>query len=509
VSQVLVSTAHPGVAASTTSTIVDRKEEHNYQPGYTLVATDVWPVEKVRDRNADFLPASVEWVNDWSPASTRLLWVGNDRMTNSFERFFTLIDLTLRSRQIAKNRAVRPPIGTQMTMPSASVDDSERFSLVAGGPFHRLLRRLGLIGADQLPTWQAAVGLALIAWMLPAILAILQSLVDDGYSGRGYFSELTAYARFLICIFAMVATERYADGRFVLIARQFREARLLDAGSLPAFHAALATADRRSSSPLAEGLIAVLALVWPGVVAGYTVSHAGASWEGTIVDREVSLSWAGAAARWVSTPIFVFLMLRWIWWFIVWAVLLLRLSRMRLQLMPLHPDRAGGLGFMSVYPSVFGGFVLALSCVVASAMLKELSREPRPPEIVWAAMGVWIAIVLVLFIGPLLVFAVPLSGSREQALFTYGRLASQHHLVFHEKWIGASRSGDEIMGSPDPSSASDLNASVQAIRDMRFVPIDRAAIVQLVVAAGSPMLGVVATLVPLDVLVKWLIGQIL
>ena len=394
-------------------------------------------------------------------------------------------------------------------MPSASVDDSERFSLVAGGPFHRLLRRLGLIGADQLPKWQAAVGLALIAWMLPALLAILQSLVDDGYPGREYFTELTAYARFLVGIFAMVATERYADGRFVLIVRQFREARLLDAGSFPAFQAALATADRRSSSPLAEGLIATLALVWPGILASYTVSLAGASWEGTVVAGEISLSWAGAAVRWLSTPIFVFLVLRWLWWFVVWAILLLRLSRLRLQLMPLHPDRTGGLGFMAVYPSIFGGFVFAMSCVVASSILKELSLEPHPPEIVWAAMGVWIAIVLVLFIGPLLVFAVPLFDAREQALFTYGRLASQHHLAFHDKWIRTSRNGEEIMGSPDPSSASDLNASVQATQDMRFVPIDRAAIVQLVVAAGVPMLGVVATLVPLDVLVKWLIGTIL
>ena len=43
-------------------TIVDRKEIHNYQPGYTLVATGVWPASKVSDRNADFIPAGVEWV---------------------------------------------------------------------------------------------------------------------------------------------------------------------------------------------------------------------------------------------------------------------------------------------------------------------------------------------------------------------------------------------------------------------------------------------------------------
>jgi sulfide:quinone oxidoreductase len=45
-------------------TIVDRKEIHNYQPGYTLVATGVWPVEKVSDRNADLIPAGVEWVKE-------------------------------------------------------------------------------------------------------------------------------------------------------------------------------------------------------------------------------------------------------------------------------------------------------------------------------------------------------------------------------------------------------------------------------------------------------------
>ncbi len=45
-------------------TVVDRKEEHNYQPGYTLVATGIWPVAKVSDRNADFLPAGVEWVRE-------------------------------------------------------------------------------------------------------------------------------------------------------------------------------------------------------------------------------------------------------------------------------------------------------------------------------------------------------------------------------------------------------------------------------------------------------------
>jgi sulfide:quinone oxidoreductase len=69
-------------------TIVDRKEEHNYQPGYTLVATGVWPMDKVRDRNADLQPADVEWVRDmaagFDPAANTVITAGGQRITYDF-----------------------------------------------------------------------------------------------------------------------------------------------------------------------------------------------------------------------------------------------------------------------------------------------------------------------------------------------------------------------------------------------------------------------------------------
>jgi sulfide:quinone oxidoreductase len=69
-------------------TIIDRKEEHNYQPGYTLVATGVWPVEKVRDLNADFLPAGITWVKemvaDFDPAANTVVTAGGQRIAYDF-----------------------------------------------------------------------------------------------------------------------------------------------------------------------------------------------------------------------------------------------------------------------------------------------------------------------------------------------------------------------------------------------------------------------------------------
>ena len=392
---------------------------------------------------------------------------------------------------------------------SRSGDPADQFSLVVGSPFHVVLRRLGLTGADRLPTRRAAISLTLLAWLLPALLAVAQSLADGRYSGWGYFTDLTVYARYLVAIWVMVATERYADGRIVILTRQFREARLLSDDSLPAFAAVLAIANRRSSSALAELVIVAAALAWSSLVSSYVVSVARSSWEGTLVDGEVVLSWAGEAARWISNPLFLFLTLRWIWRFLVWAALLHRISRLPLQLTPLHPDRSAGLGFLAIYPSIFSGFVFALSCVIASSFLKELAFVRHSPETVWFALAGWLAMILALVLGPLLVFVRPLHAVRERALLEYGRLAGQHHLAFHRKWVGEARSGEDLMGSPDPSSVSDLNASVQAVRQLRVVPIDGAAVVQLVVAAGIPLLAVVATRVPLADLAKWIIGTIL
>ncbi len=64
--------------------VVDAKEMHNYQPGYTLVATGVWPVDKVIDRNVDFLPSGVEWIKEmvaaFDPASKSITTTGGQRI---------------------------------------------------------------------------------------------------------------------------------------------------------------------------------------------------------------------------------------------------------------------------------------------------------------------------------------------------------------------------------------------------------------------------------------------
>jgi hypothetical protein len=158
---------------------------------------------------------------------------------------------------------------------------------------------------------------------------------------------------------------------------------------------------------------------------------------------------------------------------------------------------------------VFSGFSFALSCVISSAILKDLTLEQRPPEILWFAIAAWLALNLMLFLGPLLVFAKPLFAARERALLEYGRMATRQHVTMHRKWTGRTEDeGDPADAAALPSS-SELNTTIQGIREMGYTPVNRAAVIQIVIAAGLPLLPVVLTLVPLDDVLKWALGKFL
>ena len=135
--------------------------------------------------------------------------------------------------------------------------------------------------------------------------------------------------------------------------------------------------------------------------------------------------------------------------------------------------------------------------------------EQRPNEIVWFTVAGWLALNLMVFLGPLLVFAVPLHTARERALIEYGRMATRQHVATHRKWTGKTADDEGEAGVSGLPSTAELNTNIQAIREMGYTPINRAAVTQIIVAAGLPLVAVVFTLVPLDDLLKWALGKFL
>lgn len=392
---------------------------------------------------------------------------------------------------------------------AASIEEPVQFPLVAGGPFHTVLSHLRLLGPNRLPTWRTAFVLALLAWVPPAALAVTQTLLNADYSGWEFFQDGTVYTRYLVAIIAMVATERFADARISILVNQFLQARLLDPDARERFRTITARADRQASWPLIEGILLVLALAWSWLSYYYVSRASASSWEEWTIGGETHLSWAGTAAELLSNPVFLFLVLRWFWRFLIWTVLLLRISRLPLRLTAMHPDRSGGLIFLALFPGMFSGLVFALSCVVSSSLVKSAALLTPSQLFIWFTIGGWVLLMALVFFAPLFVFSAPLYRVREQALIEYGRLAQVHHQAFHRIWIAGKRDPEELLGSPDPSSCADLNACVQATLDMRMVPLDLAAVLQILIAAAAPFLFFLATQIPLAEIMTWILGAIL
>ncbi|HRO12564.1 FAD/NAD(P)-binding oxidoreductase [Amaricoccus sp.] len=69
-------------------TVIDAKEEHYFQPGFTLVGAGLWEPRDVVFPNADFIPRGVEWVREavaeFDPEGNALVTTGGRRVAYDF-----------------------------------------------------------------------------------------------------------------------------------------------------------------------------------------------------------------------------------------------------------------------------------------------------------------------------------------------------------------------------------------------------------------------------------------
>ena len=104
---------------------------------------------------------------------------------------------------------------------------------------------------------------------------------------------------------------------------------------------------RLRNSVLAEVLLIALVygvgvlLIWRQYLALDT-----ATWYAVPTAAGLQLSLTGIWYGYVSLPLFQFLLIRWYFRLFIWTRFLWQVSRLDLRLVPTHPDRVGGLGFL-------------------------------------------------------------------------------------------------------------------------------------------------------------------
>jgi hypothetical protein len=110
--------------------------------------------------------------------------------------------------------------------------------------------------------------------------------------------------------------------------------------------------------------------------------------------------------------------------------------------------------------------------------------------------------------GPLLLFVPRLAQTKRTGLREYGTLAERYVREFDVKWLHSGGSAEPLLGSSDLQSLADLAASYEVVRTMRLAPVTRDAVLQLAAAALLPVAPLVLTMMPLEELLRQLLGML-
>jgi AcrR family transcriptional regulator len=274
------------------------------------------------------------------------------------------------------------------------------------------------------------------------------------------------------------------------------------------FDAAIAAAFRLRNSVLAEVLlIAFVYGVGILIVWRYYTVLATATWYATPSVEGSKLSLAGIWYGYVSLPIFQFLLLRWYFRIFIWIRFLWQVSRIELSLVPTHPDRAGGLGFLSNTVYAFTLLAVAHGALLAGNLANRIFYVGAALPQFKVEIAVLVIFLLCVVLGPLLVFAPQLAQAKRTGLREYGALAERYVREFDAKWVhGGVPPEEPLVGSADIQSLADLGNSYEVVRTMRIAPITRDALLRLVAATLAPVVPLALTMMPLEELLKRLFG---
>ena len=388
------------------------------------------------------------------------------------------------------------------------LQDAPDFSLVLGGPLFQFLRRAHLSDDAMTMVRQRIIIISLFAWLPLLVLSTLEGRVLGGGAAVPFLLDLEVHIRFLVALPLLIGAELVVHRRMRSLVKQFLERRLIPENAMTRFDAAIASAFRLRDSVLAEILLIAfvygvgILIVWRQYVAIDT-----ATWYATPSSAGSELSLAGMWYGYVSVPIFQFLLCRWYFRLFIWTRFLWQVSRIELSLIPTHPDRVGGLGFLSNTVYAFSLLAVAHGALLAGTLANRIFYVGAGLLEYKVEIAVIVILMLAVILGPLLVFTPQLAQAKRAGLREYGTLAERYVREFDAKWLRGGAPADEaFVGSGDIQSLADLGNSFEVVRTMRLAPITKQMIVQLVAATLAPIAPLALTMMPLEELLKRLLG---
>lgn len=376
------------------------------------------------------------------------------------------------------------------------------FLVARGGPFFELQKQLHLLREDALHSGSRASVFIGVAWGVPFLLSLFTGDAFGPSTENPYLLALGVWARFFIAVGLFVLMERNVEDRLRTHLEQFARAPLLAPVSFTPAAKAVTRALKRRDYRIAEIVCLIIAIAASIASVFNMLDVKTSSWAVHVSAEGVSLT---AAAWWsviVSSPIFWFLLLRWLWRLVVWAMLLRDLAALELRLVATHPDGYGGLAFIGQYPNAYTTFVFAVSCVIGAAVAEELIQGGLAPATYGYVMAGWLLIVLAVLAFPLQAFAKPLNQLKEQTLLICSAQATRHCRAAERDLLGRNISA---VDDAEPTTAGDIpdpSKTFVATKKLSTFLIDRSALLPVSAAALLPLMVAGATQLPIKELFK-------
>lgn len=328
-----------------------------------------------------------------------------------------------------------------------------------------------------------------LTWAPLLALTIASGMASEGRVVMAFFGDSLPHGRYWLALPLLLLMDRVVERRTKLAIDHLRNADLVAPDAAEQFTRTVAAATQASHSKIA--LWVLLIVVYATAAASFFLmrdSSVPSNW--MFSDGRVTL--AGAWNLFISAALMRFMLLRALWKFAVWSWLLLRLSRLRLQLDALHPDGRCGLRFLGETQLAFAPLVAAvgvqLGCVIADAVRVQ-GAAISSFELVGAA---FVLGSIAMILGPLAIFARQawLAIERAQDSFsTWGSLAARH------MWMKVTEARSEHlsqqMSTSEISSMTDASALFDRVLAARPVPID---VRQIAIVAAA---AIFSTLLPL------------
>lgn len=363
------------------------------------------------------------------------------------------------------------------------------FSLTSGGPTYEFLRWSHLSGERIQSTTKRIVVFSAVTWLPLLMLSILEGNFINPNLEVAFLDHIQGHVRFLVALPLLIGVEPYVRFQLGHAMQRFVDRQIIRDEDIAKFEKFIDQAHRLRNSVTLE--LIILALVYTvGVWLWTSRSPVGSyKWFASPTETSFNFTYAGLWFFLVSMPVFQFILVRWYARFLLLFWLLWQTSRLKLNLLATHPDRAAGLGFLGRVTYAFTPILIAQGALLSGLIASELFHYGGNLTSFLVEIVGYVSFFVIAVLLPLCVFIPKQMRAKRKGLALYGILASQYVEEFHEKWIGKNNPNDEpLLGSSDIQSLADLGNSYDVVQEMNLAPFTYRDVVRLTAATAAPLI---------------------